>query len=535
MSVRISPLWGRVALLASLGVAPVVVAPAAHATSFFTDLTNGLPNSSAWAGDNGATVGFGEDGPQVNALYWDASGNVTNLHPASLLGDNSASFALGISGSRIVGWGYGDATGSDPHALVWDNGTVSDIHSNTIFGTGYSAATGISTSGDKIVGYGAGAALDLIGNGYSGGFLASVAMRWDNGFQFVLPVRTLSDAGSVISSAAAFGISGNIAVGQGFFDTTSQTSAILWDGITSYRLSGSESRALAVANGDMGLTAARTVGYTDGQATLWTGVSGSLNLHPTSYLGSNSTSEARAIAGSLIVGAGAGDNTSGLKRALVWQDGQFYDLHAKLGLGATVESEATAVDSQGNVSGIYTVNGVKKGFRIKFDAGVSTPPAVPGPVPTPAPTPVPTPLPTPEPTPLPTPLPTPVPTPVPTPEPIPTPAPTPEPVPTPAPTPAPTPEPIPAPAPTPEPIPTPAPTPEPVATPEPTPAPTPEPIPNLNPTPEPTPMPQQPNPAPTPDPGNGQSSPGSVPEPGTVALLVLGGSALIPYLRRRRK
>ncbi|MBB6049983.1 PEP-CTERM sorting domain-containing protein [Armatimonas rosea] len=515
MSIRVSPLWGRVALLASLGVAPVVLAPAAHATSFFTDLTSGLPDSNAWAADGGVTVGFGENGPQTQATYWDASGTATNLHPAALLGDNSASYALGVAGNRIVGWGYGDNLGGDPHALVWDNGAVTDIHSNTIFGTGYSAATAINTTGDKIVGYGAGVALDLIGNGYSGGRFASVAMRWDNGFQFVLPVRTLSDAGSVISSAAAFGISGNIAVGNGFFDTTSQTSAILWDGITSYRLSNSESKALAVIDGDLGLTAARTVGYSDGQATLWTGVTGSVNLHPGSYLGSNSTSEARAIAGNLIVGDGAGDGTNGLKRALVWKDGQFYDLHTQLGFGADVSSEATAVDSQGYISGNYIVNGVKKGFRVKFETGTSTPPTPAPPAPTPAPTPVPTPIPTPIPTPEPTPLPTPAPTPEPIPTPAPTPEPTPEPIPTPAPTPEPTPEPVPTPAPTPEP------TPEPVPNPVPTPEPTPEPLPN-----------PVPNPNPTPDPGT--VSPSSVPEPGTIALLILGGGALAQRLRRRK-
>ena len=137
MSIRISPLWGRVALMASLGVAPVVIAPAAHATSFFIDLTNGLPASNAWAADSGATVGFGEGPGQVQAVYWDTTGTATTLHPGSLLGDNAGSLALGIAGNRVVGWGYGDNTGGDPHAIVWDGGVASDIHSNTMLTENY--------------------------------------------------------------------------------------------------------------------------------------------------------------------------------------------------------------------------------------------------------------------------------------------------------------------------------------------------------------------------------------------------------------
>ena len=164
MSIRNLPLWGRVGLLASMGIAPVVVAPAAHATSFFTDLSNTLPSIYTYGGSNGATVGWGEDGASLYALYWDTTNAAINLNPTAILGSNSASLALGVSGDRIVGWGLGDATNGSTHALVWNGFVASDLHPTAIFGDGYSAALGINGAGDKIVGYGAGAGLDLIGN-----------------------------------------------------------------------------------------------------------------------------------------------------------------------------------------------------------------------------------------------------------------------------------------------------------------------------------------------------------------------------------
>ncbi|WP_395090536.1 PEP-CTERM sorting domain-containing protein [Armatimonas sp.] len=496
MSLRTSPAWGRAALTLSLGIAPLALPTAAYATAFFTDLASAYPGSYAAGGSGGETVGWVDTGTSANAVRWDSSGTITNLHPGSLLGDNSASLALGLVGNTTVGWGYGDSTGGSQHALIWVNGVASDLHPVTVFGDGYSAALGISADGNKIVGYGAGTGLDLIGNGYTGGLLASVAMRWENGFNFVLPVKNLTDAGTPVEWAAALGISGNIAVGQGFLSTTATTSALLWDGgLSTYQLSNLESKALAVDRGDFGLASARTVGVVGTEAYLWSGISGGASLHPTSYLGGGGISEARAIVGNLIVGVGSGANTSNNNHALVWDNGQFYDLHTQLGLGASASSEATSVDSQGYVSGNYTENGAQKAFRVKFSAN-----GAPGSNPTPAPTAVP--IPTPEP----------VATPAPTPEPVATPAPTPEPVATPAPTPEPaaTPEPVPDPNPTPEPVATPAPTPEPAATPEPV-----------------------QNPGPTPAPGPGQN-PQSVPEPGTVAIVLVGGGLLVQRLRRRK-
>ncbi|WP_395146174.1 PEP-CTERM sorting domain-containing protein [Armatimonas sp.] len=518
MSLRTSPAWGRAALTISVGIAPLALPTAAYATAFFTDLASTYPGAFATGGSGGETAGWVDTGTGANAVRWDSSGTLTNLHPGSLLGDNSASLALGLVGNTTVGWGYGDSTVGSAHALVWINGVASDLHPIAVFGDGYSAALGISADGNKIVGYGAGTGLDLIGNGYTGGLLASVAMRWENGFNFVLPVKNLTDAAMPVEWAAALGISGNIAVGQGFFSTTATTSAILWDGgLSTYQLSNLESKALAVDRGDLGLASARTVGVVGTEAYLWSGISGGASLHPTSYLGGGGISEARAIVGNLIVGVGSGANTSNNNHALVWDNGQFYDLHTQLGLGASASSEATSVDSQGYVSGNYTENGAQKAFRVKFSAN-GAPDPNPTPVPLPTPEPIPTPAPTPEPVATPVPTPEPIPTPAPTPEPVATPAPTPEPIPTPEPvaTPAPTPEP----AATPEPVPDPNPTPEPVATP----APTPEP--------DPTPEPVQ-NPGPTPAPGPGQN-PQSVPEPGTVALLLLGGGLLAQRLRRRK-
>ena len=503
-----SPAWGRAALTISLGFAPLALPTAAHAVAFFTDLASTFPGVYSAGTAGGTTVGWADTGTSNNAVRWDSSGAITNLHPGSLLGDNSASLALGIAGNTVVGWGFGDNTNGSAHALSFTNGAVTDLHPGAIFGEGYSAALGISADGSKIVGYGAGINLDLIGNGYSGGLLASVGMRWENGFNFVLPVKDLANAGNPVEWAAALGISGNIAVGQGFFSTTGATSAILWDGgLSTYQLSNLESKALAVDRGDLGLASARTVGVVGSEAYLWNGISGGTNLHPTSYLGAGGISEARAIVGDLIVGVGSGANTGNNNHALVWSNGQFYDLHAQLGLAANTASEATGVDSEGYVSGNYAVNGVQKAFRVKFTANGA---------PDPNPTPAPTPAPTPEPVATPAPTPEPVATPAPTPEPVATPAPTPEPVATPAPTP----EPVATPAPTPEPVVTPAPTPEPVATP----APTPEP----DPTPEPGPGN---NPTPAPDPAR---NPNSVPEPSAVALLLVGGGLLAQQLKRRK-
>ena len=134
MTNRSFPLWGRVALLASLGIAPIVVAPAAHAASFFTDLANALPSIYSYAGSDGATVGWGDGGANPTAIYWDATNHYTKIHPA-FLGANSGSLALGISGNRIVGWGYGNGTNGNSHAIVWNGLVASDLHPHPFFKT----------------------------------------------------------------------------------------------------------------------------------------------------------------------------------------------------------------------------------------------------------------------------------------------------------------------------------------------------------------------------------------------------------------
>jgi hypothetical protein len=312
----------------------------------------------------------------------------TLLHPAGF----TDSRALGISGTKQIGWGSGSTTSGRSHALLWSGtaASVVDLHPS-----GFFSSTGTGVSGASQVGYGtdlatgddhallwsgtAASAVDLhpadperpsFGYGVSG----ASQVGQTRGFGFGAPRAYLwtGTAASGVNlnpvvgfdAATAQGVSGATQVGYGYGSATGGYShALLWRGTAAsvvdlHPAGFNWSTAQAVSGGSQVGTASHSVSpLGDTHAILWSDTAASaVDLHPAGF----SSTGATGVSGAGQVGVGRGTATGGNTHALFWKGtaAGVVDLHPFVsGLGPTfTHSYATGIDDNGSIVG-YAISG----------------------------------------------------------------------------------------------------------------------------------------------------------------------------------
>ncbi len=313
----------------------------------------------------------------------------TSLHPAGF----THSRALGISGTKQVGWGSGSTTGNRSHALLWSGTAASlvDLHP-----AGFFSSTGTGVSGASQVGYGtdlatgddhallwtgtATSAVDLhpadpdrpsFGFGVSG----ASQVGQTRGFGFGAPrayLWTGTAASGVnlhpvvgFSGSTARGVSGATQVGYGSGSATGNYDhALLWSGTATsavdlHPAGFNWSTAEDVSGGIQVGSASHSVTISgDRRATLWRGTAASaVDLHPAGF----ASTAASGVSGAGQVGNGRGTATGDNTHALFWNGtaASVVDLHPFLsGLGLTfTHSYATDIDENGSIVGFATSGG----------------------------------------------------------------------------------------------------------------------------------------------------------------------------------
>jgi hypothetical protein len=217
---------------------------------------------------------------------------VIDLHPASL----TVSYALGISGSKQVGYGY-NVENFESHALMWSGSPESVVDLNPL---GYSESFANGVSGEFQAGYGYGASTNL----------SSHALLWNGTAGSAVDLNPID-----FTESYANAIAGGSQVGSGLGDAT--------DGMM--------------------------------HALLWTGSSTSyVDLHPDLF----DLSQAWGVSTFGQVGDGSGSPTNGNNHALYWNGTaeSVVDLHSNLpNTGPTfVSSSAKAIAANGTIVGSAT-------------------------------------------------------------------------------------------------------------------------------------------------------------------------------------
>lgn len=214
-------------------------------------------------------------------------------------------------------------------------------------------------SGDLTATLGTGTAVTTqVGYGYSTATSTNHALRWDSSTRTDLQPTDPLFVNSQANGVAGTGSSTQI-VGQAM-DTSGLNHAFVWDAAnspTDLTPSAYDHSATLATNGTT------QVGYTNQQATLWTGTAASvISLHPadsisntpfTSFL----TSQGRAITpdSSAQVGV-AFDDTFQVKHAIFWAGTAASALDLDPSTDPFIESEANGISSDG--SGGYNVAGL---------------------------------------------------------------------------------------------------------------------------------------------------------------------------------
>jgi hypothetical protein len=225
-----------------------------HPAGYFAGLPGGwFHSSTAVATSSGMQVGWGNHDDQPgHALKWAGSASSAVLiHPSGF----RSSYATGISGDQIVGWGAPDNT-TDVHALLWTSRGVVDLNPK-----GFTSSYATATDGAQQVGRSAHALL------WAGSAESVVDLHPASGYLF----------------SAATGVSGGEQVGYGDNGTAGSARALLWKGsaqsVVNLHPNGfRETRATGVAAGwqvGWGITS-------DGSAhaLLWNGTAESvIDLH----------------------------------------------------------------------------------------------------------------------------------------------------------------------------------------------------------------------------------------------------------------
>lgn len=298
----------------------------------------------------------------------------------------------GLSGKNQAGLGANSITGDASHALLWNNAAaIVDLHPLTGFDT--SAAKGIS--GDIQVGYGkptgrfyghallwSGTAASVIDlnpkdhfgseiSGISGNIQVGSGTTATSQYHALLWRGTAESAANIhppgFDTSFATAVSGNNIVGQGRIKSAGSTRALLWQGSvpTAIDLSPNDTRSYVAT----AVSSNTQVGYSESgnanRACLWHGSSGSfVDLHPATYDGNSGfiafDSYAYGVSGDTQVGnVGFGSDS----HAMIWKGtaASALDLHfTTLSLSINgnlinpVSSTATAIDSNGNITGYVT-------------------------------------------------------------------------------------------------------------------------------------------------------------------------------------
>lgn len=251
------------------------------------------------AAAGGKVVGYGygsATGNQSHALLWNGTSNPTDLNPSGFV----FSRASGTDGNQHVGDGYGTATGQVHHAVLWNGATAAsaiDLHP----ATGYQQSAALGVGG----GYQVGEAVATGANYH--------AMLW-HGTNAAIDLHPVS----VFTRSAALGVGDGQQVGYGYGPATGGNNhALLWHGtnavIDLHPISGfSASAAYAVAGGQQ--VGAGTIGGTF-HALLWNGNNAAINLHPDSTF---VRSAALGVGGGRQVGYGF--RADFIPHALLWDD-----------------------------------------------------------------------------------------------------------------------------------------------------------------------------------------------------------------------
>jgi hypothetical protein len=255
---------------------------------------NGFTSSDAAATSGGMQAGTGYIDGHWRALKWAGSAaSVVELDPTRSW---YSTFAKGIAGDQIVGWGNRTNNIDPDHALLWTSRGVTDLHPS-----GFQFSGAHATDGAQQVGGGRPPGLDF----------ESHALLWTGSAASVIDLNPLNGH---FAWSVALGVSGGQQVGGGIDSSAGP-------GINS---SGSW------------------------HALLWTGTAESVvDLHPSGCW----ESEAVAVAAGWQAGVCVlfDGRTS---RALVWNGTakSAVDLHAFLPPDF-VRSEASGIDASGNVIG----------------------------------------------------------------------------------------------------------------------------------------------------------------------------------------
>lgn len=315
---------------------------------------NGVSGSTAAGAGTGSNTGTGIFGaPSTHALYWSgfSPANAIDLHPGGLLGSMSNSYAQGAFGIRFAGYGVGANTGVDlfglpaDHALLWTGPSAAsaiDLNPTNFFGT-HTATMALGLSGSTVVGSGNGDA-----NFFTG--LGAHAIAWTGPSAASAVDLHPSSLLGVNGSSSASAVSGSTIVGSGSGSMTgfktgygNYTHALLWTGASAgsaidlhpSNLLGGPAEAnvnLSTATGVSGTTAVgygggSKIGYDPGgnlilHALLWSGANAAsaIDINPSALLGAGSqnSSAAFAISGTETVGYGYGSNTGNQFHALLW-------------------------------------------------------------------------------------------------------------------------------------------------------------------------------------------------------------------------
>ncbi len=185
---------------------------------------SGITSSIAEGVSGNTQVGYsivtgGGTGSNGHALLWTGTAaSAVDLNPTNVTGITS-SFALAVSGSTVVGNGYGIGTGSNKHALLWMGTASSAVDLNPTNIVGFTNTFAQNVSGGTEVGYGNGSATG--GNNH--------ALLWSGTAGSAVDLNPTNIAG--ITDSQALGVSGGLQVGYGDGPATSFNShALVWTG-----------------------------------------------------------------------------------------------------------------------------------------------------------------------------------------------------------------------------------------------------------------------------------------------------------------
>lgn len=345
-----------VAGILSIGLMTVVQL-AAQSSYTLVDLT-ATASGAATSASGGQAAGYTSSVPNAftgRATLWTGDGAV-DLHPAFLDGAAARSTVSGFSGDLQVGSGAGASTANRNVPLAWRDTAASATILNIPFTNAGGQA--LATDGVQIVG----SAVGLDRDGTTLG--TNHAVIWD------VATGTAVDIGA---DATLNGVAAGQQVGMVI---KANGNAALWRGTKAYTLLHPKGAVVSSANATDGV---QQVGYAGfdirvrveaakgkkdarfNYAYAWTGTSASgLNIHPYASNADGALfthSFAMAVSGAHIAGFAADVSKTGTPayyRAIVWDASyQATDLSAYLPAGF-IGSQAYAVDSDGNVSGVMT-------------------------------------------------------------------------------------------------------------------------------------------------------------------------------------